>query len=228
MGVKQQHPTNQENHPSYITLKMLYTKVTICSFLMVTALGKSLVKDSNNFDAVCHESEDGYAVFVPHPYDCSLYYECRGRTPVLMSCPAGLYFDSRINVCNWPEYVDCDESTTSTTTTTTTSPTTTETSTNSTKNRIKRSADFDVVCHESEDGYAVFVPHPFDCSLYYECVDLTPVLMSCPAGLYFDSRIDTCNWPRNVDCDDRTTTTTVSSTTTTETSTNSTTTTTSP
>merc|ERR1712110_1255190 len=204
MGVKQQHPTNQENHPSYITLKMLYTKVTICSFLMVTALGKSLVKDSNNFDAVCYESEDGYAVFVPHPYDCSLYYECRGRTPVLMSCPAGLYFDSRINVCNWPEYVDCDESTTSTTTTTTasttttetstnsttttTSPTTTETSTNSTttteistnstKNRIKRSADFDVVCHESEDGYAVFVPHPFDCSLYYECVDLTPVLMS--------------------------------------------------
>merc|ERR1712110_235008 len=131
MGVKQQHPTNQENHTSYITLKML-TKVTICSFLMVTALGKSLVKDSNNFDAVCHESEDGYAVFVPHPYDCSLYYECRGRTPVLMSCPAGLYFDSRINVCNWPEYVDCDESTTSTTTTTTTSPTTTETSTNST------------------------------------------------------------------------------------------------
>merc|ERR1712110_87595 len=95
----------------------------------VTALGKSLVKD-NNFDVVCHESEDGYAVFVPHPYDCSLYYECRGRTPVLMSCPAGLYFDARINVCNWPEYADCDKSTTSTTTTA--SPTTTETSTNST------------------------------------------------------------------------------------------------
>merc|ERR1712110_367384 len=144
---------------------------------------------------------------------CSLYYECVGLTPVLMSCPVGLYFDSRINVCNWPEYVDCNESTTSTTTASTT---TTETSTNSTTNRIKRSADFDVVCHESEDGYAVFVPHPFDCSLYYECVDLTPVLMSCPAGLYFDSRVNTCNWPENVDCDDgtSTTTTTTASTTT--------------
>merc|ERR1712020_476707 len=88
-----------------------------------------------------------------------------------------------------------------TTTTTTASPTTTKTTTNSTSSRVKRSANFDVVCHESEDGYAVFVPHPYDCSLYYECVDLTPVLMSCPAGLYFDSRIDVCNWPENVDCD---------------------------
>merc|ERR1711953_1613274 len=145
-----------------------------------------------------------------------------------MSCPAGLYFDSRIDVCNWPEYADCHVKTTTTTsptttetttnsttstasptnsTTTTVSPTTTETSTNSISSRVKRSANFDVVCHESEDGYAVFVPHPYDCSLYYECVDLTPVLMSCPAGLYFDSRIDVCNWPEYADCHVKTTTT---------------------
>ena len=24
--------------------------------------------------------------------------------------------------------------------------------------------DFGVMCHESEDGYAVFVPHPTDCT----------------------------------------------------------------
>merc|ERR1711953_461766 len=148
----------------------------------------SRVKRSADIDVVCHESENGYAVFEPHPDDCSLYYECVDLTPVLMSCPAGLYFDSRINTCNWPENVDCDDGTT--TTTTTTKSTTTSTS-----------PDFDVVCHESEDGYAVFVPHPYECSLYYECMDLTPVLMSCPPGLYFDSRIDICNWPENVDCD---------------------------
>ena len=91
------------------TYKMLSKVTTILSILMVTVLGKSLRKD-NIFDVVCHESEDGYAVFVPHPYDCSLYYECVDLTPVLMSCPAGLYFDSRIDVCNWPENVDCDKS----------------------------------------------------------------------------------------------------------------------
>ena len=88
---------------------MLSKVATILSILMVTVLGKSLRKDKN-FDVVCHESEDGYAVFVPHPYDCSLYYECVDLTPVLMSCPAGLFFDSRIDVCNWPENVDCDKS----------------------------------------------------------------------------------------------------------------------
>ena len=129
ISVKQDHPPNQENNPSYQTNLKMLTTATVFSILLVTAFGKSLVKD-NNFDVVCYESQDGYAVFVPHPYDCSLYFECRGRTPVLMSCPAGLYFDSRINVCNWPEYADCDESTTSTTTTA--SPTTTETSTTST------------------------------------------------------------------------------------------------
>merc|ERR1711953_1587196 len=164
-----------------------------------------------------------------------------------MSCPAGLYFDFRINVCNWPEFVDCPEPTTTSTTTTaasttttelitstttTTSPantTTTETTTNSTlpsttesiasstsntnSTRVKRNAEFDVVCHESQDGYAVFVPHPYDCGLYYECVNLTPMLMSCPSGLYFDFRINVCNWPEFVDCPEPTTTTTTSTTT---------------
>ena len=82
----------------------MLSKVATISILIVTVLGKD-----NDFDVVCHESEDGYAVFVPHPYDCSLYYECVDLTPVLMSCPTGLYFDSRINVCNWPEYAHCDE-----------------------------------------------------------------------------------------------------------------------
>merc|ERR550525_1663895 len=96
------------------------TVSTLLSLLTVAVSGKSI----KQFDVVCHESQDGYAVFVPHPYDCSLYYECVGMTPILMSCPAGLYFDSRIDICNWPEYVDCPEPTP--TTTTTVSTTTTE------------------------------------------------------------------------------------------------------
>ena len=56
---------------------------------------------------VCTESEDGLAVFAPHPRDCGLYYECDGTTPVLMECPPGLYWDERENVCNWPEASGC-------------------------------------------------------------------------------------------------------------------------
>merc|ERR1712110_215968 len=103
------------------TMISTITVSTLLSLLTVAVSGKSI----KQFDVVCHESQDGYAVFVPHPYDCSLYYECVNLTPVLMSCPAGLYFDSRIDICNWPEFVVCPEPTT-TTTTTTTAPTTTE------------------------------------------------------------------------------------------------------
>merc|ERR1712154_228101 len=87
------------------------------------------------------------------------------------------------------------ESTSTTTESTTTatesnSTTTEKTSTNTTASI--RSPGFDVVCHESQDGYPVFVPHPFNCSLYFECDGLTPVLMSCPSGLYFDSSLNVC------------------------------------
>ena len=53
------------------------------------------------------ECPEGGAPFVPHPTDCSLYYQCNGDLPILMDCPDGLYFDPQLNVCNWPDQVDC-------------------------------------------------------------------------------------------------------------------------
>ena len=56
---------------------------------------------------ICSSSQDGFAVFVPHPTDCTLYYECADQVPVLMACPQPLFFDPSLNVCNWPDQVDC-------------------------------------------------------------------------------------------------------------------------
>ena len=114
----------------------MYSQVTaILSMLVLAALGKSLNKDTQ-FDVVCHQSQDGLAVYVPHPYDCSLYFQCVDLSPTLMACPPGLYFDPTISVCNWPEFVDCDMTNSTTTTTpsnsTTTNYPTTTTSWNTT------------------------------------------------------------------------------------------------
>merc|ERR1711872_921538 len=51
----------------------------------------------------------GYMSFIPHPTDCTKYYVCNGfsTTPVLMTCAPPLYFDPSINVCNYPEQVQC-------------------------------------------------------------------------------------------------------------------------
>merc|ERR1712156_147134 len=56
---------------------------------------------------VCKPSEDGLAVFVPHPYECNKYFECDGNLGIAMTCPEGLVFDPELEICNWPWSVDC-------------------------------------------------------------------------------------------------------------------------
>merc|ERR1712029_705160 len=160
--------------------------------------------DFPDFDVVCYESPDGLAVYVPHPTQCNLYYQCVGLTPFLLHCPDELFFDPSLNVCNWPNQVDCESQTEAPEKITTDATTVIEQETSkNTKKVFKRSidSDFDVVCPESEDGTTVFVPHPTDCNLYYICVGKMPFLMQCPGDLYFDSVLNICNWPDLVNCE---------------------------
>merc|ERR1719244_2431434 len=55
----------------------------------------------------CPESTDGFPVYLAHPTDCTKFYECHDEEPILMECAPPLYFDPRIDVCNYPELVDC-------------------------------------------------------------------------------------------------------------------------
>ncbi|CAH1637246.1 unnamed protein product [Spodoptera littoralis] len=74
-----------------------------------------------------------------------------------------------------------------------------------------------------------------DCEKFYKCTFGKPVEMSCPPGLWFNLDTWRCDWPQNVDCEDRnipgdpttssTTTTTTTPSTTTSTTTTTTTTT---
>ena len=148
----------------------------------------------------CPPREDGYSLFIPHPSDCSLYYQCAGVSPILMSCPGGLHFDYSVNVCNWPQYVDCDidapsqENVNEETTEDIIEIQTTE------DEMVTVTEDYtvDIVCPPSEDGFSVFVPHPTDCGLYYHCDGPNPILRPCPPGLHFDTILSVCNWPLNM------------------------------
>jgi len=230
-------------------------KLAILLSIIVLANSKPyLGRNDPDFGVICPESEDGYAVYVPHPTECNLYYECVGLTPVLLSCPGDLYFDPALNVCNWPDQVNCHpktdtpETTTKVETTTAEKETTTEEKETTIEEKETTTAvkeptttvvetttaeeettitakettaavvnqneaikgkkgdfpDFDVVCYESEDGLAVYVPHPTQCNLYYQCVGLTPFLLHCPGELFFDPTLNVCNWPDQVDCESQT------------------------
>ncbi|XP_017474418.1 PREDICTED: endochitinase-like [Rhagoletis zephyria] len=45
--------------------------------------------------------------FLPDPDHCSRYYVCTFGRAILMHCPHPLWFDTRLNVCNYPENVTC-------------------------------------------------------------------------------------------------------------------------
>ena len=62
------------------------------------------------------------------------------------------------------------------------------------------SAGCTVKCPENSSSDVSYLPSPFDCSKYYVCVHNVPVEMGCPEGLWFDSQLNTCNYPKDVTC----------------------------
>ncbi len=46
---------------------------------------------------------------LPNPYDCTTYYECANGKAILLSCAPGTHFDRSLNVCNWPDFANCEQ-----------------------------------------------------------------------------------------------------------------------
>jgi len=44
----------------------------------------------------------------PHESDCSKFYVCSDGMVIVQTCPRGLHFDANMEVCDYPENVDCD------------------------------------------------------------------------------------------------------------------------
>lgn len=59
---------------------------------------------SNPFNIICPAKRQSY---VAHPKDCAKYFMCIMGTPVLTSCPLGLYWDSKKEYCDLAEKVKC-------------------------------------------------------------------------------------------------------------------------
>nr|ARE68916.1 peritrophic matrix protein [Epicauta chinensis] len=57
---------------------------------------------------ICPPETDGQPVFIPN-VDCTKYYECSHGRPILMQCPAGLYFNPILNVCDHKEDSGCNQ-----------------------------------------------------------------------------------------------------------------------
>lgn len=81
-----------------------------------------------------------------------------------------------------------------TTTTTTTQPPTTTTTTT----QPPTTDSLNVFCDNKIDGNYV---HPHRCDQFISCVAQRIVYVrNCPAGLYYNNKLDQCDWPTNVNC----------------------------
>merc|ERR1739838_1105363 len=100
------------SHFSEYTLNnqnMLAFSFFLMTILSVSTHAAPAVRETS---LTCPEVGPGdWANFFPNEDDCGRFYMCdAGLNPVLMNCPDGLYWDSSLNVCNWPANVDCEQS----------------------------------------------------------------------------------------------------------------------
>ncbi|XP_076658900.1 endochitinase-like [Halictus rubicundus] len=57
---------------------------------------------------VCSEDQvEGKIEYHPDPCNCNNYYVCMGTEPVLKSCPRGLRWNQKKEICDWPGPIHC-------------------------------------------------------------------------------------------------------------------------
>lgn len=73
---------------------------------ILVAKHNSIALEERDLRAACNNS---VWALLPHPKDCSKFLMCVQGQLVEGQCPNGLYFDSVLQICNWPSEVDCGD-----------------------------------------------------------------------------------------------------------------------
>ena len=68
----------------------------------------SFLAIANSCVIKCPETSNGDITFLPSPFDCSKFYVCANSDPVEMTCPDGLWFNTELSKCDYPENVKCN------------------------------------------------------------------------------------------------------------------------
>lgn len=168
------------------------------------------------------------SLLFPHENNCNLFYRCLNGQVELQSCPAGLHFNPRLEVCDWPADAGCDAGFTTSTVTTTVQTTTqtdattpdegtvgtVDTTTTSDDRTTTTSGErtttigndrttgvTDSRCPQVTPEFGLRLPHEYNCTLFYVCDRGQAVLQSCPPGLHFNRLLQLCDWPESAGCD---------------------------
>lgn len=91
------------------TTKSLFVFFTLLGMSMGKTLPKSAAKNIAPYEPVgqCPPVQGTYPVYLPDSSNCSIFYECSHGRPHQLNCPAGLHFNSVLNVCTRPQDAGC-------------------------------------------------------------------------------------------------------------------------
>ncbi|XP_063917456.1 peritrophin-48-like isoform X1 [Zophobas morio] len=128
---------------------------------------------------LCWNVRPEQTVLIADTDDCQKYWECRGSVLTHETCPPYLLFDESRQLCDFPEFVNCEGPTPTPDPDFTTSDTD------------------DPRCADMQTSYW---PHPTLCDVYIECYRGHSYQMDCPPGLYFSAIAKKCVPPGQSEC----------------------------
>jgi Chitin binding Peritrophin-A domain len=158
-------------------------------------------------DPRCPPYNEGLVVHLPHEYDCTKFYKCDWGVPKLFDCRPGLHFSVETDRCEYPGDANCEfyetttrqiTSTKATTTTTRSAVTTTSRTTSTIPPPVGSR------CPADDDPFnnPIFLPHEYDCALFYMCFFGDLILYECStSGKHWSVELNKCEVPELANCE---------------------------
>lgn len=131
---------------------------------------------------------NNHNIKLPHETSCSLYYTCQNGRRVIQKCREGMHFNIETNRCELKKNAGCMH----------------PESTDVTEEIESTIPVPNVICigecpSTNSVNHMVNLPTN-DCSKFCTCSNGVPVVQSCPTGLHYDTKNQSCNWPNKAKC----------------------------
>lgn len=144
--------------------------------------------------------------YLPHPTDCTKFFECSNGVPYPFDCNPGLHFNQKLNICDWPHSARCEgksdrfEENSAV-----------ENQSSSVEEEVEQINDEDD-SDSNEEGKPTpndpmcpkeghyYLPNPENCNQFYECNEGSKFDRGCPPNLHFNPTLEVCDWPNTAGC----------------------------
>ncbi|XP_050306309.1 probable chitinase 10 [Anthonomus grandis grandis] len=146
--------------------------------------------------------------------NCNMFWQCSNGIAIRLSCPKGLQWNRRLNVCDWPTRARCinrrfddadklDAQDQETLLDQFQLPEELEEASLVAREELT-AVEQDQPLQSlrrcpRDNSREVYLPDR-NCNKFWQCSNGVPIKMSCPEGLHWNRRLNVCDWPSRARC----------------------------